>query len=131
MFHQGVTQICRPEMDALEQPFDHDAVVRLRKIIVRRDDLQSAGAIFICVEINLLSEKRDVGRRDIAADVAWALDIVGMSKLAKRRPSELSGGQQQRVALARAIVFHPSVVLMDEPLGALDKNLRLDRKSVV
>src|SRR6266436_2391174 len=55
-------------MDALEQPFDHDAIVSLRKIIVRRDDLQSAGAIFFGVEINLLSEKRDVGRRDIAAD---------------------------------------------------------------
>ena len=68
MFHQGVTQICRPEMDALKQPFDHDAVVRLCEIIVRRDDVQSARAIFIGVEINLLSEKRDVHRRDITAD---------------------------------------------------------------
>ena len=56
--------------------------------------------------------------------VQEALQTVGLEKLAKRYPSELSGGQQQRVALARAIVFKPRVLLMDEPLGALDKKLR-------
>jgi spermidine/putrescine ABC transporter ATP-binding subunit len=56
--------------------------------------------------------------------VAWALEMVRLSRFADRYARQLSGGQQQRVALARAIVFHPSVVLMDEPLGALDKNLR-------
>jgi ABC-type Fe3+/spermidine/putrescine transport system ATPase subunit len=54
----------------------------------------------------------------------WAIDLVRLSDYARRLPKELSGGQQQRVALARAVVFHPEVVLMDEPLGALDKNLR-------
>src|SRR5258708_35706224 len=68
-FHQGMTQICGPEMDALKQPLDHDTIVSLRKIIVRRDDLQSARAIFIGAKINLLSEKRYVERRDIDADV--------------------------------------------------------------
>ncbi len=58
------------------------------------------------------------------ARVAKALDMVQLSGLASRRPGQLSGGQQQRVALARALVFEPKLVLMDEPLGALDKQLR-------
>ncbi|MBZ8131845.1 ABC transporter ATP-binding protein [Afifella sp. IM 167] len=61
---------------------------------------------------------------EIDERVKWALDMVRLSGLEKRLPGALSGGQQQRVALARAIVYHPPVVLMDEPLGALDKNLR-------
>ncbi len=56
--------------------------------------------------------------------VAAALDMVQMGDFKNRRPAQLSGGQQQRIALARALVFEPDVVLMDEPLGALDKQLR-------
>jgi putative spermidine/putrescine transport system ATP-binding protein len=62
--------------------------------------------------------------RDQKARVKRALEMVELPHLAKRRPAQFSGGQQQRVALARALVFEPSVVLMDEPLGALDKRLR-------
>jgi putative spermidine/putrescine transport system ATP-binding protein len=60
-------------------------------------------------------------RRTMVAD---ALETVGLGQLGRRRPKELSGGQQQRVALARAMVYSPRVLLMDEPLGALDKKLR-------
>ncbi|MCY4542243.1 MAG: ABC transporter ATP-binding protein [Rhodobacteraceae bacterium] len=56
--------------------------------------------------------------------VKAALDMVQMGEFGNRRPAQLSGGQQQRIALARALVFEPEVVLMDEPLGALDKQLR-------
>jgi spermidine/putrescine ABC transporter ATP-binding subunit len=63
---------------------------------------------------------------EIADRVNWALELVRLGRFADRYARQLSGGQQQRVALARAIVFHPPVVLMDEPLGALDKNLRFE-----
>ena len=58
------------------------------------------------------------------AKIARALDMVQMGRFGNRRPAQLSGGQQQRIALARALVFEPELVLMDEPLGALDKQLR-------
>lgn len=69
-------------------------------------------------------ELRKIPTAEVRATVGRYLEMVGLSGLAGRRPTELSGGQQQRVALARALVFSPPVVLMDEPLGALDKNLR-------
>jgi putative spermidine/putrescine transport system ATP-binding protein len=65
-------------------------------------------------------------RDAIGERVSWALGLVRLGRFADRDARQLSGGQQQRVALARAIVFHPAVVLMDEPLGALDKNLRFE-----
>ena len=65
-----------------------------------------------------------VPKAEIATRVAEALDLVELGRLSGRKPTEISGGQQQRVALARAIVFRPRVLLMDEPLGALDKMLR-------
>jgi 2-aminoethylphosphonate transport system ATP-binding protein len=65
-----------------------------------------------------------VPRGDIASRVAEALDMVGMSAYAKRLPRELSGGQQQRIAIARALAIQPKVFLLDEPLAALDAQLR-------
>jgi putative spermidine/putrescine transport system ATP-binding protein len=63
-------------------------------------------------------------RREIKERAEKMLALVGLQNFAERYPRELSGGQQQRVALARGLVFDPDVVLLDEPLGALDKNLR-------
>jgi putative spermidine/putrescine transport system ATP-binding protein len=65
-------------------------------------------------------------RDKIAPRVAEMLDLVHMSEFAERKPRQLSGGQQQRIALARCLAIDPKVLLLDEPFGALDKNLRLD-----
>ena len=67
---------------------------------------------------------RRLAKSDIEERVTNALNMIKMGDIAHRYPSQLSGGQQQRVALARALVFEPRLVLMDEPLGALDKQLR-------
>ena len=69
-------------------------------------------------------EVRGMAKPDREAKVKRALEMVQMGDFIARRPAQLSGGQQQRIALARALVFDPSLVLMDEPLGALDKQLR-------
>ncbi|MBV16887.1 MULTISPECIES: ABC transporter ATP-binding protein [Thalassospira] len=69
-------------------------------------------------------EVRKLGKAEREQKVKRALDMVEMGDFGGRRPAQLSGGQQQRVALARALVFEPELVLMDEPLGALDKQLR-------
>jgi putative spermidine/putrescine transport system ATP-binding protein len=76
------------------------------------------------VAYGLQAHKWPRGR--IAPRVAEMLDLVHMSEFAQRKPRQLSGGQQQRIALARCLAIDPKVLLLDEPFGALDKNLRLD-----
>jgi len=69
-------------------------------------------------------QMRRIAAADLRRRVADALEMVGLGAMRARFPRELSGGQQQRVALARCFVYQPSLILMDEPLGALDRKLR-------
>jgi putative spermidine/putrescine transport system ATP-binding protein len=69
-------------------------------------------------------QMRRVGRAEMKRRVADALALVKLEGFGERHPRQLSGGQQQRIAFARAVVFNPRLLLMDEPLGALDKKLR-------
>ena len=78
--------------------------------------------IFENIAFPLRMRKRDMAT--IRREVARVLEIVQLPDVAERYPRELSGGQQQRIALARCFVYQPSIILMDEPLGALDKKLR-------
>jgi putative spermidine/putrescine transport system ATP-binding protein len=74
---------------------------------------------------------RGIGAKGARTRAEAALEQVGLAGLGHRLPSELSGGQQQRVALARSIVFEPGLLLMDEPLGALDRSLREQMKAEI
>lgn len=117
-----------------EQPSRGDIRISGRSVLAAPPERRNLGVVFQQyalfphmtarenVEFPLrMRSTKGARRRDQALEM---LDKVGLRSLAERKPRELSGGQQQRVALARALIFEPSVLLLDEPLGALDKRLR-------
>ncbi|KQS71607.1 hypothetical protein ASG39_20275 [Rhizobium sp. Leaf371] len=117
-----------------EQPSDGAIIIGGRDVSRQPAHKRNIGMVFqqyalfphLTVAQNLAFplEMRRMGRREIDDRVGWALNLVKLEGLGARRPAQLSGGQQQRIAVARALIFEPQLVLMDEPLGALDKQLR-------
>ncbi len=116
------------------EPSAGDLLINGRPVVHLPPHRRNVGVVFqhyalfphMTVAENIAFPLRMRGARaaDIRERVASALDLVQMPGLGHRFPGQLSGGQQQRVAFARAIVFDPPVLLLDEPLGALDKKLR-------
>jgi mannopine transport system ATP-binding protein len=119
-----------------EAPTSGEIFIDDRRVTQLRPNRRGLGVVFqsytlfphmtVRDNIGFPLRMRGLGRVDIDAKVDEALALVQLDGYGNRLPSELSGGQQQRIAIARAIVFKPPVLLMDEPLGALDRRLRED-----
>ncbi|HEV2281763.1 MAG TPA: ABC transporter ATP-binding protein [bacterium] len=117
-----------------ERPSRGDIRIAGRSIVDEPPQRRNFGVVFqsyalfphmtVTENVEFPLRMRGVPPRERRARAADMLDKVGLSLFARRKPRELSGGQQQRVALARALVFDPEALLLDEPLGALDKRLR-------
>ncbi|GAA4065519.1 ABC transporter ATP-binding protein [Agromyces indicus] len=117
-----------------EQPDDGDIRISGRSVLgaapYRRDvnTVFQAYALFphmsVAENVAYGLQQRRTPKSEVRERVSEALELVQMRRFADRRPTQLSGGQQQRVALARALVNRPAVLLLDEPLGALDRQLR-------
>lgn len=133
----GKTTILRM-VSGLEAPSSGDILIAGKRINDVPIHKRNLGLVFqnyalfphrtIAENIAFGLKYRDVPKSDIPAKVSRALDIVRLPGVEDRYPSQLSGGQQQRIALARAIVIEPDVLLLDEPLSALDANLREDMR---
>ena len=118
----------------LQQPTGGEIFLREQPIAALAPYRRNIGMVFqhyalfphmtVASNIAFPLEMRGFKHGEIGDRVSNALQLVGLPKMSDRYPQHLSGGQQQRVALARAIVYEPSILLMDEPLGALDKKLR-------
>ena len=115
-------------------PSSGEVVFRNHNITYMPPHLRNIGMVFqsyalfphltVSGNIAFPLKMRRAGAREMSERVSAALDLVQLGEHSHKLPAQLSGGQQQRVALARALVFGPSLLLMDEPLGALDKSLR-------
>jgi spermidine/putrescine ABC transporter ATP-binding subunit len=117
-----------------ETPSGGDILVDGKSVVGVSPHRRNIGMVFqnyalfphltVAENIGFPLKQRGIGRGERAKMVTQALELVRLPGYGARYPAQLSGGQQQRVALARAIVFNPRLLLMDEPLGALDKQLR-------
>ncbi len=129
----GKTTILRM-IAGLEEPTEGDILIKGRRVNDIPIHKRNIGLVFqnyalfphktVFDNVGFGLKYRNVDKATIREKVARALDIVRLPGTEKRLPSQLSGGQQQRIALARAIVIEPDVLLLDEPLSALDANLR-------
>jgi ABC-type Fe3+/spermidine/putrescine transport system ATPase subunit len=124
-----------------EQPTSGEILVRGESVVTRPPEKRDIGMVFqsyalfphmtVFENVAFPLKTRRVAGPDVAKRVGEVLAAVRMAGLGARYPRQLSGGQQQRVALARALVYRPSLLLMDEPLGALDKKLREEMQSEI
>ncbi len=125
----------------LEHPSAGDILIRGKRINDMPTHKRNLGMIFqnyalfphktVYDNVAFGLKYRDVPKDEILEKVTQALAMVRLPDVGKRMPSQLSGGQQQRIAMARAIVIEPDVLLMDEPLSALDENLREEMRREV
>ena len=133
----GKTTILRM-IAGLESPTEGDILIKGKRVNDIPIHKRNLGMIFqnyalfphktIYDNVAFGLKYRDVPKDQIKGKVTQALEVVRLPGVENRYPAQLSGGQQQRIALARAIVIEPDVLLMDEPLSALDENLREDMR---
>jgi putative spermidine/putrescine transport system ATP-binding protein/spermidine/putrescine transport system ATP-binding protein len=136
----GKTTLLRM-LAGLEEPTNGDILVKGNRINDTPIHERNLGMIFqnyalfphksIFDNVSFGLKYRNVPKAEIKKKVTRALAMVRLPGVENRKPAQLSGGQQQRIALARAIVIEPDVLLMDEPLSALDENLREDMRREV